>query len=170
MSKVSSGRGDPVASMAAPPTRASVNWKSTPSRSPAALRRSTATREISGPIPSPGRTATLQRRHTVRQVRLRPIREVETGLQSRVRPPLRRQWCENVDAIISQDGSQLCGCTLKGAVDVALGSWGRTFAHLASRAGSASFPSRELPPAPSCWMLYEELTSTQTWGVTPLQI
>src|SRR4051812_46906989 len=49
---VSSGRGDPVASMAAPPMRCSENVK--PSR---ARRTSTAEATTSGPIPSPGRRA-----------------------------------------------------------------------------------------------------------------
>src|SRR3954464_5754843 len=48
----SSGRGDPVASMAAPPMRCSENVK--PSR---ARRTSTAEATTSGPIPSPGRRA-----------------------------------------------------------------------------------------------------------------
>src|SRR3954470_3968359 len=50
--RVSSGRGDPVASMAAPPIRYSENVK--PS---SALSTSTAEATTSGPIPSPGRRA-----------------------------------------------------------------------------------------------------------------
>ena len=58
--RVSSGSGDPVASTAAPPMCASVNWNSTPSRLPAACNALSATFEISGPMPSPGSTAILQ--------------------------------------------------------------------------------------------------------------
>src|SRR3954468_14219684 len=50
--RVSSGRGEPVASMAAPPIRYSENVN--PS---SALRTSTAEATTSGPIPSPGRRA-----------------------------------------------------------------------------------------------------------------
>src|SRR4051794_29862559 len=50
--RVSSGRGAPVASIAAPPIRYSENV--TP---PSALRTSTAEATTSGPIPSPGRRA-----------------------------------------------------------------------------------------------------------------
>src|SRR3954447_22352166 len=50
--RVSSGRGEPVASMAAPPIRDSENVN--PS---SALRTSTAEATTSGPIPSPGRRA-----------------------------------------------------------------------------------------------------------------
>src|SRR3712207_3926394 len=50
--RVSSGRAEPVASIAAPPTRYSVNEK--PS---SALRTSTAEATTSGPIPSPGKRA-----------------------------------------------------------------------------------------------------------------
>src|SRR4051794_14122500 len=50
--KVSSGRGLPVASIAAPPTRCSVNSKPSIAR-----RTSTAEATTSGPIPSPGRRA-----------------------------------------------------------------------------------------------------------------
>ncbi len=67
--RVSSGRGEPVASMAAPPMRASVKSKLTPSMSPATFRRSTATLEISGPMPSPDSTAILQTRQVTRPFR-----------------------------------------------------------------------------------------------------
>ena len=46
--------------MAAPPMWASVNWKSTSSSFPAASNALIATLEISGPMPSPGKTAILQ--------------------------------------------------------------------------------------------------------------
>mmetsp|Transcript_1316 Transcript_1316/g.3105 ORF Transcript_1316/g.3105 Transcript_1316/m.3105 type:complete len:206 (-) Transcript_1316:94-711(-) len=51
---VSSGRGTPVASMAAPPMSASWNSRLCPSALTAALRTFTATSVISGPMPSPG--------------------------------------------------------------------------------------------------------------------
>lgn len=54
--KVSSGRGCPVASMAAPPMSASVNSKCCCSALPAASRACRATLVISGPMPSPGST------------------------------------------------------------------------------------------------------------------
>ena len=58
MRMVSSGRGLPVASVAAPPMRASVNSKLTPAAVPAWVRTALATCVISGPIPSPARLAT----------------------------------------------------------------------------------------------------------------
>ena len=55
MLRVTSGRGRPVASMAAPPTRASSMSMSRPKSSRSVARTLTASVTISGPIPSPGR-------------------------------------------------------------------------------------------------------------------
>ena len=56
---VASGRGPPVASMAAPPSKAESMVKSKPNFSLLASRTLTASAIISGPIPSPGKTNTL---------------------------------------------------------------------------------------------------------------
>ena len=59
VASVSSGNGLPVASIAAPPMSAVVNWNVCPSFLPASSSTLSATSVISGPMPSPGSTAIL---------------------------------------------------------------------------------------------------------------
>lgn len=59
VSSVLSGKGLPVASMAAPPISSVVNWNECPSFFPAASSTRRATSVISGPMPSPGSTVIL---------------------------------------------------------------------------------------------------------------
>lgn len=70
--KVSGGNGLPRASIAAPPMSPYVKSICTFSAWPAADRTSMATFEISGPIPSPGRTAILYAEVTTAHRRLDP--------------------------------------------------------------------------------------------------
>jgi hypothetical protein len=59
VSSVLSGKGLPVASMAAPPISSVVNWNECPSFLPASSSTRRATSVISGPMPSPGSTVIL---------------------------------------------------------------------------------------------------------------
>ena len=59
VARVSGGRGTPVASMAAPPTSASVNSNAMSYCEPTSSSTSRAVFMISGPMPSPGRRVIL---------------------------------------------------------------------------------------------------------------
>jgi hypothetical protein len=99
-SSVSAGSGDPVASMAAPPMSASRNSNSCPSALPAAVSTLSAAFMISGPMPSPGSTATLcaaaaTTRHAGRLLLLKAAGRWHLGL-----PPSRQARCEDASAMV----------------------------------------------------------------------